>query len=190
MTPKNEIRKIAICGTHGVGKSTLAYQLAAAYKTQGLNCKVINETARSCPFPLNHGMTIEAAMWIAHSHINKELEAQARLYQVVVSDRSSIDSLMYASHFGLHSHPYYPGMHQLAERWLNHYYQVVFVRPDPDYSATEDGIRDTGHAFRASVDQQFETFFNHTSVDLKEKLITVNAAEIFGGTACKKLLGS
>ena len=45
--------KIAFIGTHGVGKTTLCYDLAALLKRQGLNVDVVKEVARLSPLPIN-----------------------------------------------------------------------------------------------------------------------------------------
>src|SRR6187402_3717402 len=86
---------IAITGTHGTGKTTLSFQLAAEYKKLGANVKVIQEVARCCPFPLNEHMTRETALWIYHEHSKKELEA-CRDHDVVICDRTKFDSFVYA----------------------------------------------------------------------------------------------
>ena len=48
-------KKIAITGTHGVGKTTMAMQMASEIKSgdPSLRVNVLPEAARMCPFPLN-----------------------------------------------------------------------------------------------------------------------------------------
>ena len=45
--------KIAFIGTHGVGKTTLCYDLAAALKKRDLTVELVREVARECPLPIN-----------------------------------------------------------------------------------------------------------------------------------------
>ena len=41
--------KIAFIGTHGVGKTTLCYELAAALKREGVHVDIVKEVARLSP---------------------------------------------------------------------------------------------------------------------------------------------
>lgn len=45
--------KIAFVGTHGVGKTTLCFDLAAHLKRLDLNIDLVKEVARRCPLPIN-----------------------------------------------------------------------------------------------------------------------------------------
>jgi len=45
--------KIAFIGTHGVGKTTLCYDLAAVLKRRGLDTDIVKEVARLSPLPIN-----------------------------------------------------------------------------------------------------------------------------------------
>ena len=56
--------KIAFIGSHGVGKTTLAYGLAARLKRRDFDLEVVVEVARRCPLPLNEETTVEAQSWI------------------------------------------------------------------------------------------------------------------------------
>lgn len=60
--------KIAIVGTHGIGKTTLAYQIACEAKKKGKNATVINEIARRCPFPLNDEQTPDGLLCLQLLH--------------------------------------------------------------------------------------------------------------------------
>src|SRR3954453_16742232 len=78
--------KIAFIGSHGVGKTTLCYGLAARLKRRDGGVEVVHEVARRCPLPINQETSIAAQSWILHSQIAEELVAQAR-YPVVIWDR-------------------------------------------------------------------------------------------------------
>ena len=45
--------KIAFVGTHGVGKTTLCYELAAWMKKREARVDMVREVARRCPLPIN-----------------------------------------------------------------------------------------------------------------------------------------
>ena len=82
--------KIAFIGTHGVGKTTLCYGLAARLKRSDVALDIVHEVARRCPLPINAETTAAAQRWILHTQIAEETVAAAR-YPVVICDRSVLD---------------------------------------------------------------------------------------------------
>ena len=86
--------KVAFIGSHGVGKTTLCYGLAARLKRRDVGVEVVHEVARRCPLPINEETSVAAQSWILHTQIAEELVAQAR-YPVVVCDRSVLDNYVY-----------------------------------------------------------------------------------------------
>lgn len=160
--------KIAIAGTHGTGKTTLSYHIAAYYKRKGKNVKIIQEVVRSCPFPINEKMTIEAAKWIYLEHSRKELEASK--FQVIVGDRSILDSFIYAEYFGFHD--------EVLDRYrksalleLDLYDRLIFVRPD--MYLHNDGIRSVDKEFQTSIDNIFAKVLE------KKETIQITSSKIF-----------
>ena len=75
--------KIAFIGTHGVGKTTLCYELAASLKKRDLSVELVREVARECPLPINRDTTLKAQSWILHTQIARELEAEAKLNPLI-----------------------------------------------------------------------------------------------------------
>src|SRR5215213_4907834 len=86
--------KIAFVGTHGVGKTTLCFDLASQLKRLDLGVELVKEVARRCPLPINEDTTVDAQGWILHTQIAEEMEAAAT-YEVVVCDRSVLDNYAY-----------------------------------------------------------------------------------------------
>lgn len=161
--------KIAITGTHGTGKTTLSYNLAAYYKSIGKSVKIIQEVTRSCPFPINQKMTIEAAKWIYLEHAKKELEACKN--QVIIGDRSVFDSFAYSEYFQFNDDEQLIKLKNLALQELDNYDLLIFVRPDMPIQA--DGIRSNDLEFQSGVDKMFEK-------NLKEKKhIQIKSSDIF-----------
>jgi thymidylate kinase len=141
--------KIAIIGTHGTGKTTLSYLLAAHHKRQGKNVKIIQEIVRSCPFPINQNMTLEAAKWIYYEYVRKELEAKYK-HDVVIGDRSVYDSFVYAKYFKLNDSTF-DILEKLAFEQLSSYDRLIFVRPDINIES--DGVRSVDPDFQYGVDK-------------------------------------
>ena len=86
--------KIAFIGSHGVGKTTLAFGLAARLKARDVSLEVVHEVARRCPLPINEETSVAAQSWILHTQVAEELVAAAR-YPVVLCDRSVLDNYVY-----------------------------------------------------------------------------------------------
>ena len=86
--------KLALIGTHGVGKTTLAYEVCSLLKKAGTNVELVTEVARRSPFPVNAATTLEGQLWILHAQITAELDASRRGPHVVC-DRSVLDNYCY-----------------------------------------------------------------------------------------------
>lgn len=98
--PHNKKRpyKISLISTHGTGKTTLCYEVAAELKKRGLKVKVFSEIAATAfeqGIPINESTTLPAQLYIMMQHITEELRGTLRNYQVVVCDRSVFDNLAY-----------------------------------------------------------------------------------------------
>ena len=169
------MKKIAIIGTHGVGKTTLAYKLAAYYKSEGQNVKIINELARECPFPLNDSMDLHTTLWILHSHIAKELNAIAQKYEIIVSDRSAIDSIIYARCLlpnDLMSANFRMAQ-DLARNWMKSYDKIYWIRPDKNKSKiSKDGVRSIDYEFQKKIDKEFEYYMDDLFFEDVQSLTT------------------
>lgn len=139
--------KIAFIGTHGVGKTTLCYGLAARLKRRDVGVEVVHEVARRCPLPINEETSVAAQSWILHSQIAEELVAQAR-YPVVVCDRSVLDNYVYL----LLAAGRQEGPEALVRHWMQGYDLLVHVplleQPSPD------GIRSPDPGFQHAVEER------------------------------------
>lgn len=165
-------KKIALIGTHGSGKTTYSYQLANEYKLQGKSVKIVQEVARSCPFPLNEKMSKEACLWIYLEHARKELEA-LKNHDVVICDRSVIDSFIYALSMNCYEKDldlYF----QSAEEGMKSYEQIIYIEPS-GVNPFADGFRSTDLNFQEKVRQQMINWLNNSGLDYKVKL----SSEIF-----------
>ena len=140
--------KIAFIGTHGVGKTTLCYDLAAALKRRDLTVELVREVARECPLPINRDTTIKAQAWILHTQIAWELQAEAKA-EVVVCDRAVLDNFCYLKR-AAPGEPHVKVLEGLVRAWLPTY-DALFRVPiigDPRF----DGVRDTDLAFQHDID--------------------------------------
>lgn len=168
-------KKLAVTGTHSVGKSTFVYQLALMHKKQGENVHVIQERVRFSPFPINRDMSIDTCIWACCNQISKELEAAQRGFSVLICDRTPLDTFAYAAYNGLYR---LEDLEKFALNWLNTYDQIFHVRPDLNHTPHDDGVRDTDLQFIRSVDEiLFELLSQHP-----KKITQITTSQIFGDT--------
>ncbi|MEO8198452.1 MAG: ATP-binding protein [Thermoanaerobaculia bacterium] len=139
--------KFAFIGSHGVGKTTLCYGLAARLKRRDVALEIVHEVARRCPLPINSVTTADAQRWILHTQIAEELLAAAR-YPLVLCDRSVLDNFVY---FLLAAAPD-PVLDRLVSGWLASYDLLILV---PILQAPQaDGIRAADPSFQRAVDER------------------------------------
>jgi nicotinamide riboside kinase len=141
--------KIAFIGTHGVGKTTLCYGLAARLKARDHAVEVVHEVARRCPLPINEETGLESESWILHTQIAEEIVAQHR-YPVVVCDRSALDNYVYL----LLAARRLPQLDALVDAWMGTYDLLVHV-PVVD-EPSPDGIRSADPAFQRAVEERLD----------------------------------
>lgn len=148
MTPAPKL-KIAFIGTHGVGKTTLCYGLAARLKARDVSLDVIHEVARRCPMPINEETGVASESWILHLQIAEEIVAAWR-HPVVICDRSALDNYVYL----LIAAGPQEGLEALVNSWMKTYDLLVHVPILEEPSA--DGVRAVDPAFQHAVEDRLE----------------------------------
>ena len=140
--------KIAFIGSHGVGKTTLCFELAALLKKQDRIVEMVREVARFCPLPINRETTIDAQSWIFHTEIAEEIAAQHKA-EIVICDRSVLDNFCYLLFSGRA-----PQLEPLARWWTQSYTRLIKVPivEDPRF----DGLRDVDVGFQRGIDEKID----------------------------------
>ena len=136
--------KVAFIGSHGVGKTTLCYGLAARLKARDVALEMVHEVARRCPLPINEATSLASQSWILHTQIAEEVVAQAR-YPVVICDRSALDNYVYM----ILAAGRQKALEGLMETWLESYNLLVLVPVTDEPMA--DGFRTTDPEFQRLV---------------------------------------
>jgi hypothetical protein len=137
--------KLALIGTHGVGKTTLAYEICSLLKKADHNVELVTEVARRSPFPINEGTTIEGQLWILHAQIAKELDAASRA-QHLICDRSVLDNYCYlVNKFGRQTQ-----LEHWLNWWMESYSLLVYVPPMAD-GIPPDGFRSENLEFQERI---------------------------------------
>ena len=139
--------KVAFIGSHGVGKTTLCYGLAAGLKSRDVALEVVREVARRSPLPINQATSVASQAWILHTQIAEELAADAD-NGVVICDRSVLDNYVYMLVAAGPQGPLEP----LVDHWMTTYDLLLHV---PIVGApSADGVRALDPAFQRAIDHR------------------------------------
>ncbi|MCA9706457.1 MAG: ATP-binding protein [Myxococcales bacterium] len=137
--------KVAFIGSHGVGKTTLCYGLAARLKARDVSLEVVHEVARQCPLPINEQTGVASQAWILHTQVAAEIVAAER-YPVVVCDRSALDNYVYL----LLAAGRQRALEAMVDAWMATYDLLVLVPIIEE--PTPDGMRATDPGFQQAVE--------------------------------------
>jgi nicotinamide riboside kinase len=139
--------KIAFVGSHGVGKTTLCFDLAARLKRRGVNVDMVKEVARASPLPVNRKTSREAQLWILCTQVAEEIRASSHS-DVVVCDRAALDN--YAYFFLACGRDL--AVEKFVEMWMKTY--DLLIRVPVLAEAQDDGFRDTDTVFVREIDKK------------------------------------
>jgi nicotinamide riboside kinase len=137
--------KVAFIGTHGVGKTTLCYDLASVLQRGGVSVDMVKEVARLSPLPINRKTSLEAQTWILMTQVAEEIRSGA-YNDVVVCDRSALDNYAYMVLACGRQRPF----ERFVAYWMKTY-DLLFKVPISG-AASADGVRDTDEFFMRSID--------------------------------------
>jgi thymidylate kinase len=150
--------KIAFIGTHGIGKTTLTYELCTRLKKLDMDVGFIEELARRCPFPINEGTSLEAQTWILTMTITKEIE-HTKVYQHIICDRSVLDNYAYLyNKFG-----HVRELYELIKYWVRTYDLLIKV-PINELYLRPDGVRSIDRSFQQAIDGRIDELLQDTAI--------------------------
>jgi thymidylate kinase len=169
---KAEDLKLALIGTHGVGKTTLAYEICSLLKKADHNVELVTEVARQSPFPVNAATTLEGQLWILHAQIAAELDA-ARRAPNVICDRAVLDNYCYlVNKFGRQ-----PQLESWLAWWMDTYSVLVGV-PPVENGITPDGFRSEDRAFQERIHELLKDLLAAPPFDqLRPRVVWLEALE-------------
>lgn len=147
------MKKIALCGTHGIGKTTALYRIAYTLKKYGYNVHTINETARSCPLPINKEATIDTQKWILGKQLMLESELQYKKDKIdfILCDRSILDVFIYGF---LIDPDFSKSIEPLMKEHMKTFDLILHLQKD-DSHFRNDGERCIDSHFRNKINQLF-----------------------------------
>ena len=152
--------KIGITGVHGAGKTTLLEEMRREYEEQGFSVSTIPEVARDCPHPLS---TIKAQKWIWEENYRAEVAAQNSSSDVVISDRTLLDNIVYFR-WVLDHEPSLWGeeicvfKHVVSRAWMKHYDRVIRLPLKLEYIKNDvgDALRPKDVKYAREIDKLFD----------------------------------
>ncbi|MBI3652402.1 MAG: AAA family ATPase [Acidobacteria bacterium] len=148
--------KVALVGTHGINKTTIAYELAGVLKRRGRTVELLTEIARECPLPLNEQGTREAYQWVIARQIQLEIEKSPRA-EILVCDRAVLDNFAYfVRRFGK-SEAQSAALYTYCSAWMESY--DLLVRFPVTRALTSDGFRSTNSDFQRHIDVLCDELF-------------------------------
>lgn len=148
--------KIALVGTHGVNKTTIAYELAGVLKRKGHTVELLTEIARECPFPLNEKATREAYQWIIARQVQLEIEKSPRA-DVLVCDRAVLDNFAYyVRRYGSGGEEA-ESLSLYCRSWMRTY--DLLIRLPIVEALAPDGFRSTDSQFQIEIDLLCDELF-------------------------------
>lgn len=157
--------KLALIGTHGVGKTTLAYEICSRMKKAGENVELVAEVARRSPFPVNAATTLEGQLWILHAQIAAELDASRNAVNVVC-DRSVLDNYCYlVNKFGRQ-----PQLEAWLAWWMQTYDLLAGVPPLAQ-EIQPDGFRSEDRAFQRRIHELLNELLDDSAFASVQKRI-------------------
>jgi nicotinamide riboside kinase len=148
--------KVALVGTHGINKTTIAYELAGVLKRRGKTVELLTEIARECPLPLNEQGTREAYQWIIARQIQLEIEKAPRA-EILVCDRAVLDNFAYYIRRFDNRDEESQALHAYCRSWMKSY--DLLVRLPVMHTLAADGFRSTDVDFQRQIDLLCDELF-------------------------------
>lgn len=178
--------KIAISGTHGVGKTVMLYDIAKQIKTgrienqdlrnifdqknirpENSSLEIVSEVARKCPFQINKTTTEKSQTWIFLKQMLEELERESKA-NVVLLDRTIYDDIAYTNRIS----PYLAKtMFDFAP--TNTVYDFIFFKKIKlNNYLIDDGVRDsTDLNFQKEIEITLENYYKKVKKDSTKTVI-------------------
>src|SRR5579859_7462844 len=151
---------VALEGTHGTGKSTLAHALVAHYKARSINAALVSETARRSAFVEavvihdSGSFGLEAELQLFGAQIVEE-QLAARHHELIVCDKTLANVVGYAKLLtsrDTNSLSLLDAMSNLVAAYTQYYDHIFYMSTMYDPSITKDPYRPTDQTFQLDAD--------------------------------------
>jgi deoxyadenosine/deoxycytidine kinase len=168
--------KIAVTGVQGSGKTTLVKALGAMCWERDSTVKLVDEVARDSPLPINEDATVLSQNYLFAEQLSRETVAECGDFDIVICDRSIIDSMVYYAYM-LREHPeynhaYFYPLLDVAQAHMATYDIVARLPLNIDrIISANDVVRSDSLEFAATIDRMFDwyvgDYVNTPATDVK-----------------------
>jgi len=158
--------RIAITGSHGVGKSTLANDLLNYLSKEdnlSSDFKLLEEAPRQAfelGFPINEDNSPETQLWIFAKQLEMELVAKDNY----IADKCFIDLLAYAIYVFKEKQDLINILKDIFRRAVSKYDLVIYL-PAGEFPIEDDGVRSTDQKFQEGVDKLILEILNDSEIN-------------------------
>ncbi len=156
--------KIAICGAHWVGKTTISRKIAEEFDLEILPDIVVD--AYNMGLEINEWTPIETQTWLIWQQMANE-----KIKIDFVADKCIFDYYVYAKALGM-DEDVVSVAKKVAMKTYNYDY-VFYVAPE--FPIEDDGIRSTDPNFQASIDKTYKNFLDDLEIDYVQLTWTIEA---------------
>ncbi len=147
--------KFAVIGTHSTGKTELCNSLYEILSKK-YDVRIVSESARKCPFPINKNTSLEGQIWILFEHIAEEVKNKS---DIIICDRSVIDNYIYLLRK-------FPDFANSIKKFILEYsksYDIIF-KTEIEKEIISDGFREVDEEFRKEIDHLLKQFLDENKI--------------------------
>ena len=182
------MKKVAIIGSHGVGKTSIAQGAKARLESEGYSVEFLGELARQCPFQLNEESDFNAQFYMISGQVNEENKAALGEPDILITDRCILDSLIYWRWIRdkkakeLESHPEREArlrdlekkdkvLENIVRSWIDTYDAFVYVKvSDETWNGRDqkDGVRNPRFGWYKDICNGFERALKEYGLEVTE----------------------
>jgi len=171
--------RIAITGSHGVGKSTLANDILAYLNGKEADLKInitdldsaskrkdfklLEEAPRQAfelGLPINENNSPETQLWVFAKQLEMELIAQ----NYYIADKCFIDLLAYVMYIFREKRDLIDILKDISKRAAGKYDLVIYL-PAGEFPIEDDGVRSTDPEFQDGVDKLILEILNDFNIN-------------------------
>ena len=132
--------KIAISGTHGSGKTTIALDVASKLKKMNKVVTLMPEVARESPYLISGEQSPNAQLQIYGSQIDSEMRYEVGS-DILITDRALVDHVAYMHLFFPDQVEFFDAMKSFAKAYMSTYDYVFQTSAIYDPKKTDDVLR-------------------------------------------------
>lgn len=172
--------KIAVVGSHFVGKTTLCKNLYSRLTKKGLKVAVLEEVVRKCPFPVNEMATVKAQNWILDNQVRGEHDLENKgNYDIIITDRGTIDNFAYWRRAAEKANLPPEKIIEKQDEVFRHAksYDLIFFLSIFDSKIKSDNFRSTDDEWRKEMHERVEKVLDRFSYDHDTPIIRLKGNE-------------